>query len=37
MTLPDGFKAQLLAGEPDIVQPIAFTIDRAGGCGWSRG
>lgn len=30
MTLPPGFKAQLVAGEPDIVQPIAFTIDSRG-------
>lgn len=30
MALPDGFKATLFAGEPDIVQPIAFTIDDRG-------
>ena len=30
MTLPEGFKATLFAGEPDIVQPIAFTIDQRG-------
>lgn len=30
MTLPDGFKATLFAGEPDVVQPIAFTIDDRG-------
>jgi putative membrane-bound dehydrogenase-like protein len=30
MTLPPGFKAQLVAGEPDIVQPIAFAIDDRG-------
>ncbi|AWM39864.1 Cytochrome c [Gemmata obscuriglobus] len=30
MTLPDGFKATLFAGEPDIVQPIAFTFDDRG-------
>ena len=30
MTLPPGFKAELVAGEPDIVQPIAFTIDSRG-------
>ncbi len=30
MTLPEGFKAQLFAGEPDVVQPIAFTIDSRG-------
>lgn len=30
MTLPEGFKASLFAGEPDIVQPIAFTIDQRG-------
>ncbi len=30
MTLPAGFKATLFAGEPDIVQPIAFTFDDRG-------
>ena len=30
MTLPDGFNATLFAGEPDIVQPIAFTFDDRG-------
>src|SRR6516165_2349647 len=30
MTLPDGFRATLFAGEPDLVQPIAFTIDDRG-------
>src|SRR6266436_6217910 len=30
MTLPAGFKATLFAGEPDIVQPIAFCIDDRG-------
>src|SRR5216117_813101 len=30
MTLPPGFKATLFAGEPDIVQPIAFCIDDRG-------
>ena len=30
MTLPEGFKASLFAGEPDVVQPIAFTIDSRG-------
>jgi putative membrane-bound dehydrogenase-like protein len=28
--LPDGFKATLFAGEPDVVQPIAFTFDDRG-------
>jgi putative membrane-bound dehydrogenase-like protein len=28
--LPAGFKATLFAGEPDIVQPIAFTFDDRG-------
>jgi len=27
MTLPPGFKATLFAGEPDVVQPIAFCLD----------
>src|SRR5260221_10388732 len=27
MTMPPGFSAKLFAGEPDIVQPIAFCID----------
>ncbi len=30
MTLPPGFKATLFAGEPDVKQPIAFTIDDRG-------
>ena len=29
MTLPKSFKATLFAGEPDLVQPIAFTFDEA--------
>ena len=28
--LPEGFKAELIATEPDIVQPIAFTFDELG-------
>src|SRR5260221_8651143 len=30
MTLPPGFNATLFAGEPDVVQPIAFTFDDRG-------
>jgi putative membrane-bound dehydrogenase-like protein len=30
MTLPDGFSAQAFAGEPDVFQPIGFTIDDRG-------
>lgn len=30
MTVPEGFKVTLFAGEPDIVQPIAFAIDDRG-------
>jgi putative membrane-bound dehydrogenase-like protein len=30
MTLPEGFSATLFAAEPDVVQPIAFTIDPRG-------
>jgi putative membrane-bound dehydrogenase-like protein len=30
MTLPPGFQATLFAGEPDVVQPIAFTFDDRG-------
>src|SRR5205809_3055164 len=30
MTLPDGFHATLFAGEPDVVQPIAFCFDDRG-------
>ncbi|MBA3482162.1 MAG: c-type cytochrome [Pirellulales bacterium] len=29
-TLPPGFSATLFAGEPDVVQPIAFTFDDRG-------
>ena len=30
MQLPGGFKAELVAAEPDLVQPIAFTFDERG-------
>lgn len=30
LQLPGGFKADLVASEPDIVQPIAFTFDERG-------
>ena len=30
MQLPGGFKADLVASEPDLVQPIAFTFDERG-------
>jgi len=30
MRLPPGFKATLFAGEPDLVQPMAFTFDDRG-------
>ncbi len=30
MQLPAGFKAELIAAEPDIVQPIAFSFDERG-------
>src|ERR1051326_4164901 len=30
MTVPPGFKATLLAGEPDVKHPIAFAIDDRG-------
>jgi len=30
MTVPDGFKVTLFAGEPDVVQPIGFTFDDRG-------
>ncbi len=30
MTLPPGFQATLFAGEPDVVQPIAMTLDDRG-------
>src|ERR1700724_483347 len=30
MTLPEGFKATLFAGEPDVVQPIAMCFDARG-------
>src|SRR5688572_10289843 len=29
-TLPDGFRATLFAGEPAVVQPIAFAFDDRG-------
>ncbi len=30
MYLPEGFRAELIAAEPDVLQPIAFTIDERG-------
>src|ERR1700678_3422597 len=30
MTLPEGFKVSLFAGEPDVVQPIAMAFDDRG-------
>ena len=30
MTAPEGFKVTLFAGEPDVVQPIAFAFDDRG-------
>ena len=30
MTLPEGFTATLFASEPDVRQPIAFTLDHRG-------
>lgn len=30
MTVPSGFSVTLFAGEPDVVQPIAFTLDDKG-------
>src|SRR3954453_14748841 len=30
MTLPEGFKATLFAGEPDVPQPIGFVLDHRG-------
>ncbi len=30
MTLPPGFRSTLFAGEPDVHQPVAFTIDERG-------
>ena len=30
MSLPDGFRATLVAAEPDVVQPISFCLDDRG-------
>jgi len=30
MSLPPGFRAELVAGEPDIVNPVAMTFDERG-------
>src|SRR5438105_12528292 len=30
MTVPEGFKVSLFAGEPDVEQPIGFTTDDRG-------
>lgn len=28
--VPEGFRVELIAGEPDLVQPVAFTVDDRG-------
>ncbi|HXX92858.1 MAG TPA: PVC-type heme-binding CxxCH protein, partial [Planctomycetota bacterium] len=30
MKVPEGFRVQLFAGEPDVVQPVSFAIDDRG-------
>src|SRR5262245_29150303 len=30
MTVPDGFSVELVASEPDIVNPVAMTFDERG-------
>ncbi|MES2924760.1 MAG: PVC-type heme-binding CxxCH protein [Verrucomicrobiota bacterium] len=30
MVVPTGFRVELVAGEPDVVQPIAYTLDDRG-------
>src|SRR5215203_1708355 len=30
MTVPEGFRVNLFAGEPDLVRPIAMTVDDRG-------
>ena len=30
MKVADGFEVKLFAGEPDVVNPIAFTLDEKG-------
>ena len=30
MTVPEGFHVDVIAAEPDLLQPIAFTIDERG-------
>lgn len=30
LSLPEGFRAELIAGEPRVVQPIAYTLDDRG-------
>ena len=30
MVVPEGFSVQVIAGEPDVVQPIAYAIDDRG-------
>src|SRR5438105_11567784 len=30
ITMPEGFRVSLFAGEPDIVQPVAMTFDDSG-------
>src|SRR5829696_9187968 len=33
MTVPEGFKVELVASEPDLVNPVAMTFDEKGGIG----
>src|SRR5215510_2713402 len=35
MQVPEGYEVKLFAAEPDIINPIAFTIDERGGFGSS--
>src|SRR5207248_11355985 len=30
MYVPEGFRAELVAGEPDVQQPVAFAFDERG-------
>ena len=30
MTVPDGFSVELVAAEPDLINPVAMTIDEKG-------
>jgi hypothetical protein len=33
MTVPEGFEVELVASEPDLVNPVSMTFDDQRNCG----